>query len=60
QGFASTATAGLCTQVLDHAELIGLNVRTDNLPAVRSYQKIGFEIVTTYDEWNLERKTQEK
>lgn len=55
QGFATTATAGLCTRVLDDVDLIGLNVRTDNFAAVHAYQKIGFEIVTTYHEWNLEQ-----
>ena len=56
QGLATTATAALCTRVLDHAELIGLNVRTDNKAAVRIYRKIGFKIVASYHEWNIERR----
>ena len=56
QGFATAATAGLCTRVLDHVDLIGLNVRTDNRAAVHAYQKIGFEIVASYNEWNMERR----
>jgi ribosomal protein S18 acetylase RimI-like enzyme len=56
QGHAATATAGLCTRVLDQVDVIGLNVHTDNHAAIRTYQKIGFEIVTTYHEWMLERK----
>jgi RimJ/RimL family protein N-acetyltransferase len=56
RGFAAAATAGLCTQVLDHVELIGLNVRSDNHSAVHVYQQIGFEVVTSYHEWSMERK----
>jgi len=52
-GLATAVTAGLCKQLLKTVDLIGLNVRTDNLAAIRSYQKTGFEVVGIYNEWML-------
>ena len=50
-GLATAATAGLCQRLIPHIELIGLNVRTDNLAAIRAYNKTGFEISDIYHEW---------
>lgn len=56
RGLATAATAGLCKQLLQSVNLIGLNVRTDNLPAIRSYQHAGFTISGIYHEWMLSRE----
>jgi RimJ/RimL family protein N-acetyltransferase len=56
RGYAAAATAGLCTRVLDRVDVIGLNVLTANQSAIYVYQKIGFEIATTYHEWMMERR----
>jgi GNAT superfamily N-acetyltransferase len=56
QGYATTASVGLCRQLMEHTDLIGLNVHSDNHAAVRTYQKIGFEIMTIYHEWIMQKK----
>ncbi|MBN2043442.1 MAG: GNAT family N-acetyltransferase [Anaerolineales bacterium] len=55
RGLAKIITAGCCQRLLETVDLIGLNVRSDNLPAVRVYQSIGFEKVGIYHEWMLTR-----
>ena len=54
RGLASLVTAGCCQRLLERVDLIGLNVRADNAPAIRAYQKVGFEVVGNYDEWMME------
>lgn len=56
RGLATSATAGLCKQLSQTVDLIGLNVRSDNLAAIHSYAKVGFTISGTYHEWMLSRK----
>lgn len=51
QGWGSQVTAKLCQSLARTVEIIGLNVKTDNIPAVRCYQKLGFEIIAEYDEF---------
>ncbi len=53
RGLATSATAGLCKQLLHTVDVIGLNVRTDNHGAIRTYQKTGFKVAGTYHEWML-------
>ncbi|PKL75424.1 MAG: GNAT family N-acetyltransferase [Candidatus Melainabacteria bacterium HGW-Melainabacteria-1] len=54
QGWGSRLTAALCRRLLQHVELIGLNVHAANQPAIRCYQKLGFEVVAEYWEWTAE------
>lgn len=56
RGLATSATAGLCKQLLQSVDVIGLNVRTDNPAAIHAYQKAGFTISGVYNEWMLRRK----
>jgi predicted GNAT family acetyltransferase len=56
QGLGTIATAGLCKKLLKTVDAIGLNVRSDNTPAIRVYEKIGFEAVATYSEWMVNKK----
>jgi ribosomal protein S18 acetylase RimI-like enzyme len=51
QGLAKKVTAGLCKLLLTTSDSIGLNVRSDNSPAIQAYHKIGFEVVGKYNEW---------
>lgn len=56
EGLGTTVTAGLCKRLLETVETIGLNVRSDNAPAIAAYRKIGFEVVGTYHEWMVTLK----
>ncbi len=56
QGLCTIVTAGLCKQLLKTVDAIGLNVRSDNIPAIKAYEKIGFEVVATYHEWMVKKK----
>lgn len=51
KGFGKAVTAGLCRSLFEHVENIGLNVKTDNAAAIALYEKLGFEIVSTYYEF---------
>ena len=44
-------TSHLCNDLLKSVTHIGLNVKTDNIAAIKCYQKIGFEVIGSYDEF---------
>jgi ribosomal protein S18 acetylase RimI-like enzyme len=50
QGLAARATAELCRRLLGSVEVIGLNVRADNAPAIACYRKLGFAAIAHYEE----------
>ena len=51
RGLATTACAHLCRMLLDDGiETIALNVRADNMAAIRSYEKLGFAHAADYVE----------
>jgi ribosomal protein S18 acetylase RimI-like enzyme len=50
-GFGTTVTARLCKSLLKKVETIGLNVKSDNIYAIKSYQTLGFEKVDEYFEY---------
>ena len=56
QGLATIVCAKLCQSLLQTIDYIGLNVKADNISAIRSYERLGFEYIATYDECALERK----
>lgn len=56
QGLGTKVTAGLCKQLLNTVNHIGLNVRSDNAAAIRAYEKIGFGVVAVYDEYQVDLK----
>lgn len=58
QGLATVVTAAVCQSLLPSIDLIGLNVKADNAPAIAVYQKLGFEIVGEYDEFMLQATCQ--
>jgi predicted GNAT family acetyltransferase len=48
--FGKAVTAKLCQSLFEHVDNIGLNVKADNAAAITLYEKLGFEIVSTYFE----------
>ena len=53
RGLAETVTACLCDQLATRADHIGLNVHSENLSAIRCYQKLGFRIISQFEECRL-------
>lgn len=50
KGIAYKLTVRLCNDLTRDADIIGLNVRTNNDHAIRCYRKAGFEITGEYEE----------
>ena len=51
RGHARRVTAALCRLLGAEVDVIGLNVRADNAPAIACYQAVGFDVRHAYDEW---------
>lgn len=56
RGYASQVTATLCHSLRGGGIRVGLNVKSDNSAALACYERIGFETVTSYGEFTLQRK----
>lgn len=56
QRLGTSVCAKLCQALLPTVDYIGLNVKADNLSAISCYAKLGFERITTYEEYSLELK----
>ena len=54
RGLGTAVTAKLCSSLLDIVESIGLNVKTDNVAALNCYRKLGFEEITTIEQYVIE------
>lgn len=54
QGIATAACARLCRELSRTVDHIGLNVKADNVSAIASYRKLGFEPIATYEECSVE------
>jgi ribosomal protein S18 acetylase RimI-like enzyme len=54
QGLGSLTTAVLCRDLLQSVDLIGLNVKSDNLAALACYHKLGFVETGKFEEFDLE------
>lgn len=50
RGIAKKLIAALCYDLQNDVDTIGLNVRSDNKPAIRLYERLGFQVVGTYEE----------
>jgi ribosomal protein S18 acetylase RimI-like enzyme len=55
RGYGRKTTARLCQLLVREVNHIGLNVKTDNFAAVRCYENLGFEAVSTYEEFMVDR-----
>jgi ribosomal protein S18 acetylase RimI-like enzyme len=60
KGFGKSVTAKLCKSLMKTVDYIGLNVKTDNISAIVCYKKLGFEIVSSYEEYMVESNTRQK
>ncbi|MER7754761.1 GNAT family N-acetyltransferase [Kitasatospora sp. NPDC097643] len=50
RGLARSCVTALCRHLAATTDHLGLNVRTDNAPAIRLYEQLGFTTVTGYHE----------
>jgi GNAT superfamily N-acetyltransferase len=50
KGLGTAVCARLCRELLRTVEHIGLNVKADNVAAIASYKRLGFEVVGEYEE----------
>ena len=50
RGYGRQATAALCRELLKAVDHIGLNVAANNIPAIKCYERIGFEKMYYYFE----------
>jgi len=57
KGLGTTVTARVCKSLLRDIDHIGLNVKADNISAIGCYERLGFEIIDSYGEFNLELKS---
>ncbi|MFG1843117.1 GNAT family N-acetyltransferase [Micromonospora sp. NPDC049175] len=53
RGLGASVVAALCVRLLQSVEHVTLNVKADNVVAVRLYERVGFSRVADYDEWTL-------
>lgn len=56
RGLARRVTAAVCRSLLNQVDHIGLNVKADNVAAIRCYERLGFESHATYGEFSLSRR----
>ena len=56
KGYAGSVTASLCRDIWGGVRYVGLNVRADNVPAIKAYTKIGFLKNNEHEEVRAELK----
>jgi predicted GNAT family acetyltransferase len=57
RGYGTLVTARLCRSLLEEVTHIGLNVKADNDAALACYRGLGFEIVASYGEFTIEKRS---
>jgi RimJ/RimL family protein N-acetyltransferase len=60
KGYGRIVTARLCKSLLSDVDHIGLNVKADNVSAIRCYEKLGFEVIGSYGEFEVELNSYSK
>jgi predicted GNAT family acetyltransferase len=53
-GHARTAVRSLCAGIRRQVDHIGLNVKADNVSAIRCYEALGFDVIGRYEECMVE------
>jgi RimJ/RimL family protein N-acetyltransferase len=56
KGLATKVCARLLSVLQTNVDIIALNVKADNAPAIQVYQRLGFETVGEYDECEMYRR----
>jgi ribosomal protein S18 acetylase RimI-like enzyme len=56
KGYAGSVTASLCRDLWVEVRYVGLNVRANNTPAIKAYEKIGFQKHSEHEEVRAELK----
>ncbi|MFC1573411.1 GNAT family N-acetyltransferase [Candidatus Eisenbacteria bacterium] len=56
QGVARATCAHLCRVLLSDVDHIGANVKADNVSALACYERLGFERIASYEEWDMRLK----
>jgi GNAT superfamily N-acetyltransferase len=56
RGYGRIAAAKVCKSLLNEIDHIGLNVKSDNTSAIRCYEKLGFEAIGSFGEFDVELK----
>lgn len=56
QGLGKAVTAKLCLSLRENIDIIGLNVKQDNSPALSLYHSLGFNISAEYGEFSLKKR----
>ena len=54
RGYGRLVTGRLCQALLECVDHVGLNVKADNEAAIRCYRSLGFEMVASYGEFNIQ------
>jgi predicted GNAT family acetyltransferase len=57
RGYGRIVTARVCQSLLRDIEHIGLNVKADNISAIKCYERLGFEVINSYGEFEVELKS---
>ena len=56
KGYAGSVTASLVRDLWKEVRYIGMNVRADNIPAIKAYEKMGFVLYTSHVEVKATRR----
>jgi len=56
RGYGRAVTARLCQQLRENVDIIGLNVKCGNKPALALYHSLGFRICAEYGEFSLQKR----
>ncbi|MHC4596471.1 MAG: GNAT family N-acetyltransferase [Planctomycetota bacterium] len=57
KGYGTTVVAKVCKSLLCEIDHIGLNVKADNTSAIRCYERLGFQVIDSYGEFEVEHKS---
>ena len=56
RGLATLLTSRLCRELVDEKKRVSLNVKADNIPAIKAYEVLGFKKIHKYEEGHFVRQ----